>query len=367
MRTSLVQIVTQMEAGGAQRCAIENARVYLSDGLPVETWFLYRKRGAFEDEAAVVCLMDHPPAGIVDYLRIFVRLWCRLCKTRPRTVITYSHYANVFGCLFAALSGVPNRCANQTGLPSRIPAMARYLDLLFGTIGIYSAVISNSATTHAALQDRPDGYVRRLQLVPNGVARPPVFPGSRAEARQSFILPGDICVIVTVGRLADVKNHQRLIRAAAGLEGLVLLIAGDGECRTGLEQMISDLGEDNTTRLLGEVMPRDLGRLFAAADAFILPSLWESFGLAPLEAAGAGLPIAVSDIPAMREVAGEPEAGNALFFNPESEEDIRSALTRLRDDRELRARLSRQSLTLADAYSIDAMAEGFLRASGHGG
>lgn len=367
MRSALVQIVTQMEAGGAQRCAIENARVYRSDGLLVETWFLYRKRGAFEDETAVVCLMDHPPAGIADYLRIFARLWCRLRKLRPRTVITYSHYANVFGCLFAALSGVPNRCANQTGLPSRIPAVARHLDLLFGTIGIYSAVISNSATTHAALQDHPDGYLRRLQLVPNGVAPPPVFSGSKAEARQSLNLAANICVVVTVGRLADVKNHQRLIRAAAGLEGLVLLIAGDGECRASLEQMISGLDEDSSVRLLGEVMPRDLGRLFAAADAFILPSLWESFGLAPLEAAAAGLPIAVSDIPAMREVVREPEAGNALFFNPESEVDIRSALVRLRDDRDLRTRLSQQSLTLAGAYSVDAMAEGFLRASGHGG
>lgn len=367
MRSSLIQIVTQMEAGGAQRCAIENARVWLSDGLPVETWFLYRKRGVFEDEAAVFCLLDHPPAGMTDYLRIFARLWCRLRRTRPRTVITYSHYANVFGCLFAALAGVANRCANQTGLPSRIPAMARHLDLLFGTVGIYTAVISNSQTTHTALQDRPEGYVRRLSLVPNGVARPPAFDGSKVDARQGFDLAAGICVIVTVGRLAEVKNHRRLIRAAAGLEGVVLLVAGDGECRAGLEQMISETEGDVPVRLLGEVAPGDLGRLFAAADAFILPSLWESFGLAPLEAAAAGLPIAVSDIPAMREVAGEPEAGQALFFDPESEADIRSALICLRDDKDLRTSLSQQSATLADAYSVDAMAEGFLRASGHAG
>ena len=364
-RSGILQIVTQLEAGGAQRCAIENAREFRRRGIATETCFLYRKRDVWSGEPGLVCLLGRPPRSIADYITIFHRLWRMLRRRRPETVIAYSHYANVFGCLFALLSGVPKRAANQTGLPDRIPAMARRLDFLFGCAGVYTAIIANSRTTFEALATRPPGYAARLQMVANGIG-PPATALTRTEARHRLGIPEATCVFVTVGRLAEVKNHARLIEAMRGIDDAVLLIAGDGECREALARMCSDPALGGRVRLLGEVAPDDLGDLFAAADAFVLPSLWESFGLAAVEAVAAALPVAASDIPALREVLSVETGHGALYFAPDSVEAIADALRTMRDDAALRTEIAASLTPVAQRYGVSAMADGFLEASRHG-
>lgn len=364
-RSGILQIVTQLEAGGAQRCAIENAREFRRRGIATETCFLYAKRDVWSGEPGLVSLFDRPPRSVTDYATIFCRLWRMLRRRRPETVIAYSHYANVFGCLFAFFAGVPNRAANQTGLPDRIPAIARRLDFLFGTIGIYTAIIANSRTTFEALATRPPGYAARLKMVANGVGAP-VTELTRAEARSRFDIPEAICVFVTVGRLAEVKNHARLIEAMRGIDDAILLIAGDGECREVLERQCADPALDGRVRLLGEVAPDGLGDLFAAADAFVLPSLWESFGLAAVEAVAAGLPVAAADIPALREVLSVEAGPGALFFATDSVDVIADSLRSLRDDAALRTEIAASLAPVALRYGASAMADGFLEASRHG-
>lgn len=365
-RSGILQIVTQLEAGGAQRCAIENAREFRRRGIATATCFLYRKREVWTGEADTCCLLDRPPRSVTDYATIFCRLWRMLRQRRPETVIAYSHYANVIGCLFAFLAGVQNRAANQTGLPDRIPAIARRLDVLFGCVGIYTAVIANSRTTLDALASRPPGYTSRLQMVANGIGAPETNL-TRAQARSRLAIPEATCVFVTVGRLAEVKNHARLIEAMREIEDAVLLIAGDGECREVLERQCADPALGGRVRLLGEVAPDALGDLFAAADAFVLPSLWESFGVAAVEAIAAGLPVAASGIPALREVLATEAEPGALFFEPGSVDAIADSLQTLRDNAVLRTEIAASLAPVTLRYSASAMADGFIEASGHGG
>lgn len=361
-RQDIIQIVTQLEAGGAQRCAVENAREFRKRGFTVETWFLYAKREAFAGEPGIRCLLDRKPEGFADYIRILWRLYGALKSARPSILFTYSHYANVLGCLIGLLAGVPARIANQTGLPERIPAVARWLDLWFGTTGIYSANIANSRTTFDALAGRPPGYLERLRLVPNGVSLPVTSPDARMRVREELGIRPDEVLFLTAGRLAAVKNHDRLIRAFETAGGAMLLIAGDGECRQEIEALA---GGTNGIFLSGEVSPERLSEFYAAADVFILPSLWESFGLVAVEAAAAGLPIAASDIPALREVLTVDGKSAALFFDPESEAAIAATVTRLSGDAALREDLARRSAGVAGRYSTAAMADGFLEAAGH--
>lgn len=364
-RSGIIQIVTQLEAGGAQRCAIENARQFRRRGISTETWFLYAKRPVWRDEPDTLCLLDRPPRSIGDYATIFWRLWRMLRQRRPGSVITYSHYANVFGCLFALFAGVPRRAANQTGLPDRIPSLAGRLDYMFGCMGIYGAIIANSRTTFDALAKRPPGYAGRLHLVPNGVSAPGTDM-TREQARASLGIPEDTKVFLSIGRLAEVKNHARLVEAIGLVDGALLLIAGDGECRPELERQCTATGNAARTRLLGEVAPDGIGRLFAAADAFVLPSLWESFGLAAVEAAAAGLPIAASDIPALREVLATDLEPGALYFTPTSVSAIAASLRVLRDNPELCTAIAASLAPVAARFSATAMADGFLEALGHG-
>ena len=146
------------------------------------------------------------------------------------------------------------------------------------------------------------------------------------------------------------------------MDGAELLIAGDGELRAGLERQAA-AALPGRARLLGWLTD-GLWDLYAAGDVFALPSHKEAFPLVHIEAAGAGLPSVAWDIPAMREVVLEGETG---FLVPENDlEGLAAALTRLRDDPALRARLGARARERAHAeLSLDAMVaryEALLRA-----
>ena len=355
----ILQIVTQMEGGGSQRAAILTARELRKRGHEIETCFLFRRRGVYDDEPGVFCLWPQDPATPIDYLRIFWRLFVQLRKLRPDGVLTFTHYSNVFGCLFAFLAGIPQRVARQTGLPQHNPALARQLDYFFGSLGVYTSIVANSNTTLRAFGSYPSAYLRRLSMVPNGIESDS-GKWSKEEARADLGLPVGKFVLASVGRLAVSKNHSRLLEALAKCEDIHLVCAGDGEERASLESQISKLELDSRVTLLGDIPSDEMGRVYAASDAFIHPTLFESFGIVALEAAAAGLPLVLSDIPAMRELTGGPDAGNALYFDPTQTEQIVAAINHIATDNNLHKELSERAPGLIEPYSVMAMADGFL-------
>ena len=86
----------------------------------------------------------------------------------------------------------------------------------------------------------------------------------------------------------------------------------------------------------GWIPREELMKLYARAQAFVYPSTFEGFGMPVLEAMAAGIPVACSDIPPLREVAGDA----ALFFDPLDETALAAALDRIMADDELRKRLA---------------------------
>jgi glycosyltransferase involved in cell wall biosynthesis len=141
----------------------------------------------------------------------------------------------------------------------------------------------------------------RLEVVRNGISlarfRHP-SPGERADARAEFGIPDGAVAIVAVGRLHPVKGHSVLVDAFAGVSGseadAVLLIAGEGPEREGLEERIAAHGLGHRVRLLGAVS--EVERLLWAADLFALPSLSEALPLALIEALACGVPVVCSGL-----------------------------------------------------------------------
>jgi len=106
--------------------------------------------------------------------------------------------------------------------------------------------------------------------------------------------------VISVGRLRDAKNYP------AALEAMELLpeqlceyqIIGGGELRAELE----DKAQDMKTPVRFEGHVEDVGPFLRDADIFLMPSLWEGFGLAAVEGMNAGVPVVASEIPGLREV-----------------------------------------------------------------
>src|SRR5690606_4966612 len=99
--------------------------------------------------------------------------------------------------------------------------------------------------------------------------------------------------------------------------------------------------------LLGRVDDEQLRDLYAGARAFIFPSLYEGFGVPPLEAQSAGTPVAAADIPPVREALRD----SALLFDPLDEEAIIAAIETVDSDAGERARLRAQGDLNVARYS----------------
>ena len=97
----------------------------------------------------------------------------------------------------------------------------------------------------------------------------------------------------------------------------------------------------------GWVAEEDLPAIFSAATAFIFPSLHEGFGIPVLQAMACGVPALVSDLPVLKEIAGEA----ALYFNPRDRAAMAAALIAISSSTELHQRLSAQGLIRAQQFS----------------
>lgn len=110
-------------------------------------------------------------------------------------------------------------------------------------------------------------------------------------------------------------------------------------------------------KFLGYVDFKDLPKLYSGAEAFVLPSIYEGFGLPPLEAMACGTPVVASDIPVFREVLGDA----ALLVDPHSPEEIAKGIHRVLTDKTLSKELRQRGLQRVKLYSWEKAAQETLK------
>ena len=159
-------------------------------------------------------------------------------------------------------------------------------------------------------------------------------------AHKSDVENGFEPYVLAVGRLVPQKGFDVLMDAFAigDLNGVNLVIAGDGFERASLERRATDLGIVDRVYLLGAVTRDRLVALMHGAVAFALPSRGEAFGIALLEAMAAGVPSVAAAAGGVPELARDGQ--NALLVSAENPVALSIALSRLLNDAELRTRLS---------------------------
>jgi glycosyltransferase involved in cell wall biosynthesis len=176
------------------------------------------------------------------------------------------------------------------------------------------------------------GFLR----TPHTVIFNPVDPGRlvvrrlRAELLSTWGWDEPVRLLVTVARLAAQKGQADLIEAFGrlkdqGMTDLRLVLAGEGPLRGDLEAQIARLNLGEEVRLLG-LYPQ-VADLYAAADAFVLPSLWEGLGLVILEAWCLNCPVAASALPAVKEFVVDGD--NGVLFAPGDPAAIATGIRRL--------------------------------------
>ena len=174
----------------------------------------------------------------------------------------------------------------------------------------------------------------RIEVVPN--AAPADFTSaSREELRRRHGLDGP--TLVFAGRLTSQKSFDVLLGAVSRVEGVSLLIVGEGEERAEVERLVGDLGLGDRVRLLGAVPRQEALELLAAGDAAVLASAWENLPHAVVEALAVGTPVIATAAGGVPEVVAD--GVNGLLVPVGDVDALAAAIRRFRDDSELRERL----------------------------
>jgi glycosyltransferase involved in cell wall biosynthesis len=150
------------------------------------------------------------------------------------------------------------------------------------------------------------------------------------------------------------KNHFRLIQAFhllkqedPTIEHQLILAGGKGWKFEPIFELIAALGLSQQVRWLGYVPFDHIPALLNGADVFVYPSLYEGFGLPPLEAMSCGAPVVASNTTSLPEVVGD----GGLLVDPTNLEEIAGAMHRLMTDRALNADLRRRALARARMFT----------------
>jgi len=217
----------------------------------------------------------------------------------------------------------------------------------------------------------------RVAVIPCGVDTDLFTPSAPAAAKARLALP-EAPLLVYVGRLAPIKGLETLLESMALLPArpFLLIIGGDqDEPQNGhvahLRRLVATLGLTDSVRFLG-AQPQERLRLFyAASDATVMPSYYESFGMVALEAMACGSPVIASRVGGLTTTVRDGVTG---FLVPDGDATaFAGAIARVLADADLRWRLGREAVRWASRYRWPCVAEAICRqyarfvpeASGH--
>jgi glycosyltransferase involved in cell wall biosynthesis len=182
----------------------------------------------------------------------------------------------------------------------------------------------------------------KIEVLPNPVVTPELPP--REELRARHGLEGK--TLVFAGRLSIQKAVGVALEALTKLDGVSLILAGDGPDAELLRRQATELSLDGRARFLGPQPRQVVLELLRAADAVVLSSAWENFPHVLVEALGVGTPVISTSTGGVTEIVRDGE--NGLLVPPGDPEALAAAIRRYFGDPALQERLrdaARDSVT----------------------
>lgn len=223
-------------------------------------------------------------------------------------------------------------------------------------------VIAQSRLLAGDLTNFYDVPAGKLEVAHGGVNAATFDPAERKalrpRVREELGLPDGRFVFFFIGNNWLIKGLYHVLRALAEVPDVwVAIVGADVERRESWEKFSRALGVADRLRYLPR--RRDVIAYYAAADALLAPSVYDTFPLMPMEAMACGLPVIISAQTGVAEIVGPEDA--LVVSNPKNTPELAAAMRRMAGDAELRARLVSNGLALAGRSPWDRLQQAVAR------
>jgi glycosyltransferase involved in cell wall biosynthesis len=224
--------------------------------------------------------------------------------------------------------------------------------------GRYRRVVAISERVRRQLKHHYNVPDERIVTIPNGINLDRFRPEnaqSRAAVRQSFGVSDDAPLVLFAGSQYRLKGLGFAIRALVEMETKATLLVVGADVAAPFKRLAEELGVSDRVIFAG--VRSDLPAIYPAADAFVLPTLYETFALVCIEAMASGLPVLASPVGGIEDYL--QDGVNGLHIQRDATE-IAAKLDRLLNDRELHARLREAGIATAQNYEWKKIAQQYL-------
>jgi UDP-glucose:(heptosyl)LPS alpha-1,3-glucosyltransferase len=224
--------------------------------------------------------------------------------------------------------------------------------------GRYRRIVAISERVRAQLKQHYNVPDNRIVTIPNGINLSRFDPKNahtRSEVRRSFGVAEEASLVLFVGSQYRLKGLEFAIRALPEMKSKAILLVVGGDSAAPFKRLAQQLGVSERVIFAGS--RNDLPKIYPAADAFVLPTLYETFALVCLEAMVSGLPVLACPVGGIEDYLRDGENG---FLIEREGQDIAAKLDRVLTDAALQEHLRAGGLATAKEYGWEKIAKQYL-------
>lgn len=348
----ILEVIDGLTVGGAEKMVLTLSRLFVGRQIPVSVVsFDPDWDASYAIELRQLGVPVHHFTGKLFNLCRIEQLVRLICESRAEVVHTYLSYANIVGTIAAKIAGVPVITSLRSiSMEPYHPVRARIETWLMHYAS--NIVMANGYSVAQAHQPRLGD--KQIQVIQNAIGVIPLPSQDEKNAiRKELTGNPERPFVISVGRLSPPKGYDTLIEAFSQVRlnypEAALVIVGDGELRSFLEETIARFNLQDSVYLIGE--RSDIMRILPAADIYVSSSHWEGMSVAVLEAMAAGLPVIATHVGDAQWVLAEQ---TGILIEPRIPQEISHAIMKLLDNKPLRLQYGQMARKRIETeYNLD--------------
>ncbi len=347
----ICHIITSFGFGGAEKLLVDLVNIQANNN---EIIIIY-----FKGEPILKSILDKR----IHLIRIDLNIYCAgnvrkyLILSKPDIIHTHLGHGDLIG-LWASRGLTVKRFCTMHNIwfkwdwRDNIIFLVYYL--FFKTIAKNCTLVAISEAVFEHIELRLGVANSKIRLLHNAIPANESKNVSKEILRKEFNLDANSFCILFVGRLEVQKSVETLLLAAnevkTKISNVKILIVGDGSLKNSLEETTIRLGISNIVTFVGTSI--QVKKYFEVADIFVLPSVFEGFGIVIVEAFRSSLPVIATNIEGPKELI--KNNFNGLLFEPKDYIRLAENIMKLYQSKDLRENIGKNAFkTYENRFNIE--------------